>query len=470
MSSSAQLANALHGAHAIASQGDRRGALALLDQALDAAAMTLGRDDPDVLAATGQLARYHVELGELAEARRVLEEGLDAGYNRLGNGHAVMLGLSFELARLADELGNVFEAKRRYNQLVKLGPAVLGASHPSIRAAREYLGLPEPEAAAEAAPPVTFDPVSRPANTPARPAPPEPVAPAPPAPQPAAPAPPVPQPVVPQPRPPVEEATAVEEPVLPDEPVSPPPTPVPPLPPLQAYGQPPIYRPQPRDDEQPTMSLQQLQEQERQRLLQQQPPANDYQPAPWQRTAPGVLQRADYEPMSGPSWQVAPAPSSATAPPLPIDEVPRRRRSPMVAILVIVIVAVLGGGAAAAVAFFAARPGTSAAPPTTAPPSSAAAEPSKATIGGPRAPRELKVKDDKTSITLTWKDPSPGTVPFVVAGGSQGSMRELQGLPAGTTKYTISGLNPKLDYCFTVAAVYGTQDVQLSDLACTKRK
>jgi hypothetical protein len=49
-------------------------------------------------------------------------------------------------------------------------------------------------------------------------------------------------------------------------------------------------------------------------------------------------------------------------------------------------------------------------------------------------------------------------------------MRQLQVLPAGTTKYTINGLNPGLDYCFTVAAVYGTQDVQLSELVCTKRK
>jgi hypothetical protein len=61
-------------------------------------------------------------------------------------------------------------------------------------------------------------------------------------------------------------------------------------------------------------------------------------------------------------------------------------------------------------------------------------------------------------------------VPFIVAGGNQGTMRELQGLPAGTTRYTISGLNPKLEYCFTVAAVYGTQDVQLSESACTNRK
>jgi len=445
VSSSAQLTNALHGAHAIAAQGDQRGALALLDQALGNAVRTLGPDDPDVLAATGQLARYHIDLGELADARRVLEEGLAAGYNRLGNGHAVMLALSYELARLADELGNVFEAKRRYNQLAKLGPQALGEQHPSVRAAREYLGLPEPggDVQAPPEPPVTFDPE------------------------------------------PIPEPEPVDEPTLAEEPVSPPPSVVPPLPPLPGFGtQQPVHRPEPREDEQPTLSLQQLQEQERRRQLliqqqqqRQQPPPRpqpqEYRPAPWQRTAPGVLQRADYEPMSGPAWQVAP--SSATAPPLPIDEGPRRRRSPMLAIVVIVIVAVLGGGAAAAIAFFAKQAGpdgTTAGPPTGTPATSAApsASASHATLGGSRAPHELKLKDDKTSITLTWKDPSPGTVPFVVAGGSQGTMRELQGLSAGTTKYTISGLNAKLEYCFTVAAVYGTQDVQLSDLACTKRK
>ncbi|GAA4245950.1 fibronectin type III domain-containing protein [Dactylosporangium darangshiense] len=468
MSSSAQLTNALHGAHAIAAQGDKRGALALLDQALGNAVRTLGPDDPDVLAATGQLARYHIDLGELADARRVLEEGLAAGYNRLGNGHAVMLALSYELARLADELGNVFEAKRRYNQLAKLGPQALGEQHPSVRAAREYLGLPEPggDGQVSPAPTVTFDPVTPPPRQPQ--------------PQVTQPAP-EPEPI-PEPEP---EPEPVDERTLAEEPVSPPPSVVPPLPPLHGFGtQQPVYRPEPREDDQPTLSLQQLQEQERQRQLliqqqqqRQQPPPRpqpqEYQPAPWQRTAPGVLQRADYEPMSGPSWQVAPAPSSATAPPLPIDEVPRRRRSPMLAIVVIVIVAVLGGGAAAAIAFFAKQAGpdgTTAGPPTGTPASSAAPAASHATLGGSRAPHDLKLKDDKTSITLTWKDPSPGTVPFVVAGGSQGAMRELQGLPAGTTKYTISGLNAKLEYCFTVAAVYGTQDVQLSDLACTKRK
>ena len=101
MSSSAQLANAVQGARAVAAQGDVRGAFTLLDRALDGATGALGGDDPDVLAATCVLAKFHTDLGELGDARRVLEEGLAAGYHRLGDGHAVMLALSYELARFA---------------------------------------------------------------------------------------------------------------------------------------------------------------------------------------------------------------------------------------------------------------------------------------------------------------------------------------------------------------------------------
>ena len=168
MSSSAQLANAVQGARAVAAQGDVRGAFALLDQALDGASGTLGGDDPDVLAATCVLAKFHTDLGELSDARRLLEEGLAAGYHRLGDGHAVMLALSYELARIADELGNVYEAKRRYGQLARLGPAALGEDHPSVRAARRYLGLPEPAGAFHAphqSAPAPFEPLSAPTGT-----------------------------------------------------------------------------------------------------------------------------------------------------------------------------------------------------------------------------------------------------------------------------------------------------------------
>lgn len=142
----------------------------------------------------------------------------------------------------------------------------------------------------------------------------------------------------------------------------------------------------------------------------------------------------------------------------------------------ILVVAVLGGITAAVVSFVAARPDRPAARQDgQAPPSAtAAAQPgagaSGTTVGNAKAPGSLRLRDDKTSITLTWTDPSKGSVPFIVAGGQQGALRQLQVLAAGATTYTLNGLNPKLDYCFTVAAIYGTDSVALSDLACTQRK
>lgn len=487
MSSSAQLANAVQGARAVAAQGDVRGAFALLDQALDGATGTLGGDDPDVLAATCVLAKFHTDLGELSDARRVLEEGLAAGYHRLGDGHAVMLALSYELARIADELGNVYEAKRRYGQLARLGPGALGEDHPSVRAARRYLGLPEPAGAFHAphpSAPAPFEPLSAPSGT-------------------ASPQPPA-WPVDQSARRPADDrpifhpeprdetrAQALRDPgVWPAQPVP------------DRAAQAPLWRPDEHDgwDDEPVPP----------------PPAepgDDTLPealedaAGWREVDQGVLQRptprswpTPADPVSGGAYPVSGGaypvsgggdafpvsggayPVSGGAPPVVQERAPwradeaqepPRRRSPLVALLVILVVAVLGGVTAAVVAFIAARPDRPAAQHS-GPPASAA--PSPATSGGAgaaaaaKAPGSLRLRDDKTSITLTWTDPSKGSVPFIVAGGQQGALRQLQVLAAGATTYTLNGLSPKLDYCFTVAAVYGTDSVALSDLACTQRK
>ncbi|MET7423327.1 hypothetical protein [Dactylosporangium sp. NPDC005555] len=473
MSSSAQLANAVQGARAVAAQGDVRGAFTLLDQALDAATGTLAGDDPEVLAATCVLAKFHTDLGELSDARRVLEEGLAAGYHRLGDGHAVMLALSYELARIADELGNVYEAKRRYGQLARLGPAALGEDHPSVRAARRYLGLPEPAGAfgVSGAPhqsaPAPFEPLSAPTGTS------------------------TPQP----PAWPVEQRRPADER--------------------------PIFHPEPRaDDDRPAQPAHAPLWRPDEHNDRADPPPAPPQDAGWQEVDQGVLQRPEplswprhapvspppaagpvfasafAEPTSGAaaypvsggahptsggayptSGDAYPASGGAAVerfvPPLPVQDVPRRR-SPLVALLVILVVAVLGGVAAAVVSFIAASPDPPAArqeggavPGSTA---SVTAGASATGAANPKAPGSMKLRDDKTSITLTWTDPSKGSVPFIVAGGQQGALRQLQVLAAGATTYTLNGLNPKLDYCFTVAAVYGTDSVALSDLACTQRK
>ncbi|MEV4138062.1 fibronectin type III domain-containing protein [Dactylosporangium sp. NPDC049742] len=442
MSSSAQLANAVQGARAVAAQGDVRGAFSLLDQALDAATGSLGGDDPDVLAATCVLAKFHTDLGELSNARRVLEEGLAAGYHRLGDGHAVMLALSYELARIADELGNVYEAKRRYGQLARLGPAELGEDHPSVRAARRYLGLPEPAVPATAfhAPhpsaPAPFEPLSAPTGTTS--------------PSPAPPAWPVDQ------RP--GQATPAT-PTVPAAPVTPAPGGGP-----DADDRP-IFQPEPRPGDvwPPEPVHAPLWRPDEQVAWDEPVPREAPAEQGWQEVRQGVLQRPAAQPWPAP----APAEERHRDPWVP-EPAPPRRRSPLIALLVILVVAVLGGVAAAVVSFVAARPDRQAgAPaPASAPPSATG----EATPDGAKAPSALKLRDDKTSITLTWTDPSPGSVPFIVAGGQQGALRQLQVLAAGATTYTLNGLNPKLNYCFTVAAVYGTDSVALSDLACTQRK
>jgi hypothetical protein len=100
--------------------------------------------------------------------------------------------------------------------------------------------------------------------------------------------------------------------------------------------------------------------------------------------------------------------------------------------------------------------------PTPAPTVPSAAVPSK--------PADVKIKDDGATVTLTWRDPTDGTVTFVVAGSRKGTTSApMQSVPAGRTKATIYGLNPKFDYCFTVAAVYSAELVAPSSRVCTDR-
>ncbi|MGI5152352.1 tetratricopeptide repeat protein [Plantactinospora sp. CA-294935] len=85
-------------------------------------------------------------------------------------------------------------------------------------------------------------------------------------------------------------------------------------------------------------------------------------------------------------------------------------------------------------------------------------------------PTDVKLIDEGTAITVSWTDPSGGTVPFVVAGARAGQQtKPMTTLSAGETTYKVNALNPKLDYCFSVLAVYSTNEFAPSDLACTKR-
>jgi hypothetical protein len=86
------------------------------------------------------------------------------------------------------------------------------------------------------------------------------------------------------------------------------------------------------------------------------------------------------------------------------------------------------------------------------------------------APNNLHLRDDRDTVTLTWVDPSGGTVPFFIEVGQAGAQLRLYGrVSPGETTYPVAGLNPKLDYCFSVVAVYSTTLLAPSNLVCTQR-
>jgi hypothetical protein len=159
--------------------------------------------------------------------------------------------------------------------------------------------------------------------------------------------------------------------------------------------------------------------------------------------------------------------SPAEAPPMPAwttrdielaREEHRHSRVPMLALVLVAAMALIGGGIAAYLVFRAPAPG--ARPEATATPTADALRP----------PGDLRLRDAGSSITLTWTDPSKGTVPFIVAGGrAENALNPLGSVESGKTSYTLNGISSTADYCFLVAAVYSPQHTVPSSLVCTTR-
>ncbi|GIJ80234.1 hypothetical protein Xph01_46660 [Micromonospora phaseoli] len=96
-------------------------------------------------------------------------------------------------------------------------------------------------------------------------------------------------------------------------------------------------------------------------------------------------------------------------------------------------------------------------------------DPSAAQAGPP--PTDLAMRDDSTTITLTWSDQSDGLVPFMVAGGRAGKpLNMMATVEPGQTSYTVNGLSSRVDYCFAVLAVYDTDRFATSSQVCTSRE
>ncbi|WDZ88279.1 fibronectin type III domain-containing protein [Micromonospora cathayae] len=142
----------------------------------------------------------------------------------------------------------------------------------------------------------------------------------------------------------------------------------------------------------------------------------------------------------------------------------RRLLVAVVAAAAVVVVVVLAGAAVLIVNVLNER--TATLPPTAGEPA-----PVPVPTASFEPPAALRLRDDSTSIRLTWVDPSGGVVPFVVAGGRAGQpLGAMATLDPGRTSWTVNGLNPRVDYCFTVLAVYSTEQYATSTQVCTSRE
>jgi hypothetical protein len=138
---------------------------------------------------------------------------------------------------------------------------------------------------------------------------------------------------------------------------------------------------------------------------------------------------------------------------------PRKVRGATVAAMIAAAAAVVAAGFVAVQVVFGDRGGET-------PPPAASQGPRLA--GEP--PTDLKVRVDGSAFTVSWKDPTEGTVPFIVAGAQAGRQHKAMAtINPGETSATINGLNPRLGYCFTVLAVYSTDEYATSGQVCTER-
>ncbi|MEV4636686.1 fibronectin type III domain-containing protein [Actinoplanes sp. NPDC049548] len=203
------------------------------------------------------------------------------------------------------------------------------------------------------------------------------------------------------------------------------------------------------------------------------PPAVDAPgPFPPDSVPPAAAAPGAYPP--GPRLPVdrASAPVTDRLLPVPVEQPASRQPFILAAVLVAGVAA-----AAAVVAVTLPRGDRAGTPPPAAPvtstasPGASSAPPSPPASVDPLAPVDVKLRDNRDSVSLTWRYPKGSEGPVLISGGRRGQeQRAFQQLPAGTTDYTVYGLNEQNDYCFTVAVVYTVDKVAASQPVCTARR
>jgi hypothetical protein len=419
----------LSSAHAQARQraeaGDLTGARTLLEEALATGELHHGRDHPQLAPLMVDLATIARNVGNLTEAQNQLRRAYGIVVSAAGPEHATSLSIEGRLAAVNYRLGEPTEAYDWH--IADVGARVLGAEHAAVRGAQQRL----------AATPV-HEEQTPPVEAPAWP------------------------------------ASAAE--------------------PYADYAGMDSYAPEHYDQGggwAPASSYSHPASY----------PAVDppyaqagYAPSP---SDPGVFIRqsptlppreyapAEAWPGAAEAWPGPPGAPGGAWPGAPVEPIagPRvRGHGGGVALVASFGLAIIAAAGVIAYQVFGPAPSRAASPPTSAPTSvvattspSAPPSPSAPTTTGPYAgtglpPGQLTLKDQGTAVTLTWLDPSGGQVPFIVEGGrSDAAASPIVTVPAGRTTQTIYGLNPRFDYCFTVAAVWSTDLIQASPQTCTKR-
>ncbi|MCP2328187.1 hypothetical protein HDA40_006694 [Hamadaea flava] len=505
-------------ARALRDRGDLASARMLLEDSLDSATFQYGEDHPDILATALLLATLHRRAGDPSTARRVLEEALQAGLLRLDESEPVLLRISFELANVADALGNKHEARKHYARVATHGGGVEGLED-QVREAIAWLGPQSPPAPAH---PAYAQPgMSQPVVGPPMLGQPMPGQPLPGQPgggqhgvgqhgvgqhgvgqpgggQPGGGQPgggqPVPgQPVPGQPYSPAPGVLAVPptanpgqagQPVHPGQPgqaAYPGPDVHPGQPGQPAHsgqlgqavhsGQPgqPVHPGQP--------GLPQRAPQDRPTMADQAPSAalverTDMLPVPVQHAPLPSLsgpvryaqnpvdESADLQPIAPPPIPVAQPSQVFTAAPSVIVE--KRGRGAMAAAVAAALVAVVAAGVVVVLMLSRGTTPSGTGPQTTE---------SQQSTGAPRgAATNLTISDRGDSITLRWTDPAGGSAGFAVKmGASRDAMKLVTGNLGAKPTFTITGLNAKFSYCFSVVTIYSGAEIYESTPVCTTR-
>jgi hypothetical protein len=178
-------------------------------------------------------------------------------------------------------------------------------------------------------------------------------------------------------------------------------------------------------------------------------------------------------PDEGTQITVAPVPAGALPVPRPSTRDGGNRRSPrraaaFAAAMIMGAAALLAGTSAAVRGLGDRTPPVG--PPVAVPISTASPTMSSTPATPADPPGEVSLTDNGGSVTLTWRDPTDGIAPFIVAGGRVGTAATaLQTVSAGRTQSIIYGLNSRHDYCFTVTVIYSTTVAASSARVCTHR-